>query len=60
MHSKLIKQLIKNSLQEHSTPAGSGLHTPALVQVAVVSPSGDNPGLHLKVISDPSIVTMLL
>ena len=44
----------------HSTPAGSGLHTPALVQVAVIIPSGDNPGLHWKVITDPSIVSILL
>ena len=62
MHSKLINtiQLIKNSLQEQTTPAGSVLHTPALVQMAVISPSGDNPGLHWKDITDPSIVTMLL
>ena len=46
-------------LPVHSTPAGSGRHTPALVQVAVISPSGDNPGLHWKVITDPSVVTML-
>ena len=44
----------------HSTPAGSGLHTLALVHVAVITPSGDNPGLHWKDITDPSIVSILL
>ena len=44
----------------HLTSAGTGLHTPALVQVAVITPSGDNPGLHWKVITDPSVVSILL
>ena len=44
----------------HITSAGSGLHTPALVQGAVITPSGDNPGLHWKDITDPSIVSILL
>ena len=44
----------------HITPAGSVLQVPLLVQVAVTTPSGDNPGLHWKVITDPSIVAILL
>ena len=40
----------------HARPAGSGVHIPLDVQVAVILPAGTNTGLHLKNISAPSVV----
>ncbi len=49
----------KQSLLVHSSRAGSGCQRPELLQVAVISRAGENPGSHMKVITEFSLVLIL-
>ena len=42
---------------EHTRVAGSGFHIPSPVHTALLLPAGTNPGLHLKIILAPSVVS---
>ena len=44
------------TLHLHLRPAGSGFHLPSSSHTVVILLAGANPGLHLKIISAPSVV----